>query len=417
MTMVGCFGECALGDDEKTESSSGRFTVVFHPPIQTRFREKEPTKWYTDMVNSLATLGEDPNQLNQFGEAPLCMAAYRAQGLIVEELLQRENINVNIKGKHGRTPLYLAAEEGHVYIVKLLLLHPDIDVNCRNAPRGATALMAASRRGHSRVVELLLQHPAVIPDMTDRDGYCALNHARTSSVKWKLHNHSTRSRSLENVLPSPNRSAGNLCHVTDISSSSSSSLDSVGETKKRVPGRQLSSTDLLGGIQLAAGTGAVTRRRRKQRPVISQGEEEEEEQHVSQGEEHFTADSRTSLVSGSSTEPESGSPPQGGSHSRLGACGLAVRARAHSESNTVQEKLSSTKKFFRNFDPPAVMRSGWSGSRGSLHQSSPSESGSPARSPLSALARARNIFLFGESSPTERSNDQREADKEGSVKK
>jgi hypothetical protein len=32
---------------------------------------------YTDMVNSLATVGEDPNQLNQFGEAPLCMAAYR----------------------------------------------------------------------------------------------------------------------------------------------------------------------------------------------------------------------------------------------------------------------------------------------------------------------------------------------------
>ena len=32
---------------------------------------------YTDMVNSLATVGEDPNQINQFGEAPLCMAAYR----------------------------------------------------------------------------------------------------------------------------------------------------------------------------------------------------------------------------------------------------------------------------------------------------------------------------------------------------
>jgi hypothetical protein len=35
---------------------------------------------YTDMVNSLATVGEDPNQLNQFGEAILCMAAYRWVG-------------------------------------------------------------------------------------------------------------------------------------------------------------------------------------------------------------------------------------------------------------------------------------------------------------------------------------------------
>ena len=46
------------------------------------------------MVNELATLGDDPNTLNEFGEAPLCVAAYKAQGMVVEELLQRENIRV-----------------------------------------------------------------------------------------------------------------------------------------------------------------------------------------------------------------------------------------------------------------------------------------------------------------------------------
>ena len=49
---------------------------------------------YTDMVNELATLGDDPNTLNEFGEAPLCVAAYKAQGMVVEELLQKENIRV-----------------------------------------------------------------------------------------------------------------------------------------------------------------------------------------------------------------------------------------------------------------------------------------------------------------------------------
>ena len=44
------------------------------------------------MVNELATLGDDPNHLNEFGEAPLCVAAYKAQGMVVEELLQKENI-------------------------------------------------------------------------------------------------------------------------------------------------------------------------------------------------------------------------------------------------------------------------------------------------------------------------------------
>ena len=84
-------------------------------------------------------------------------------------------------------------------------------------------------------------------------------------------------------------------------------------------------------------------------------------------------------------------------------CVLLIRLRLGSitYNNIVflfTEKLSCTKKFFRSFDPPALMKSGWSGSRSSLHQqtTSPSECGSPARSPLSALARARNIFLFGE---------------------
>ena len=34
---------------------------------------------YTDMVNDLATVGENPNQFNSFGEAPLCVAAYKGQ--------------------------------------------------------------------------------------------------------------------------------------------------------------------------------------------------------------------------------------------------------------------------------------------------------------------------------------------------
>ena len=83
------------------------------------------------MVNDLATVGDDPNQFNDYGEAPLCVAAYKGQGMVVAELLQRESIIVNIKGKHGRTPLYIAAEGGHVFIVKCLLSHTSIDVNSR----------------------------------------------------------------------------------------------------------------------------------------------------------------------------------------------------------------------------------------------------------------------------------------------
>ena len=125
-------------------------SVVFHPTIQTVVREKDPTKWYRDMVEDLADIGDSPNRLNEFGEAPLGVAANKGAGLVVEQLLVRPDTDVNLVGRRGRSPLYLAADQGHVYIVKLLLKHPDIDVNAANAPAGATALMAASRRGHSR---------------------------------------------------------------------------------------------------------------------------------------------------------------------------------------------------------------------------------------------------------------------------
>ena len=47
------------------------------------------------MINNIATLGEDVNQLNEFGEAPLGIAAFKAQGLVVEELLQKPEIDVS----------------------------------------------------------------------------------------------------------------------------------------------------------------------------------------------------------------------------------------------------------------------------------------------------------------------------------
>jgi len=226
MSVVGCFGDCGFGSPPTSSAKGPReYKLVFHPPIQTILREKDDSKWYTDMVNELATLGDDPNHLNEFGEAPLCVAAFKGSGMIVEEMLKQPNIRVNIKGKHGRTALYLAAEGGHIFIVKLLLQHPDIDVNSRNGPGGATALMGASRRGHSRIVELLLQHPRCEVNAHDKDGNTASQHARTPSVKWRLHNHAHRSRSMETVLCTESR-RGNLCRVTPLEDTSVGSTTS-----------------------------------------------------------------------------------------------------------------------------------------------------------------------------------------------
>ena len=64
-----------------------RLESIRHLTIHNGFR-------YTDMVNELATVGEDPNQFNEYGEAPLCVAADKGLGMVVAELLQRDNIQV-----------------------------------------------------------------------------------------------------------------------------------------------------------------------------------------------------------------------------------------------------------------------------------------------------------------------------------
>ena len=63
------------------------------------------TDRYTDMVNELATVGEDPNQFNEYGEAPLCVAADKGLGMVVAELLQRDNIQVRYNNSYNRSRL------------------------------------------------------------------------------------------------------------------------------------------------------------------------------------------------------------------------------------------------------------------------------------------------------------------------
>lgn len=353
MSVVGCFGDCGFGSQSQPKGPR-EYKLVFHPPIQTTYREKDDSKWYTDMVNELATLGDDPNHLNEFGEAPLCVAAFKGSGMIVEEMLKQPNIRVNIKGKHGRTALYLAAEGGHIFIVKLLLQHPDIDVNSRNGPGGATALMGASRRGHSRIVELLLQHPRCEVDLNDKDGNTAAHHARTPSVKWRLHNHSHRSRSMETVLCSErrDRALGNLCRVSPLADTS---LESSPGTPDN-------------GLVVGVGEGAGSYRRHSMEGSIHHSREQSSHSlHSIEASTNISAftDSpefrRSSIAassSGCSTRLSSASKETGGSNENMAAL--------------AQEKENVMWPSDQPLSKADLLQSPESGLRGRLH-SSPAE--------------------------------------------
>ena len=99
----------------------------------------------------------DINMATEFGTL-LCHAACGGHVEIVNALLSRTGVDVNLAGLHGATPLFLAAQEGHARVVELLLRKSDIKVNLSTI-QGATPLHVAADKGHAEVVERLLRNP------------------------------------------------------------------------------------------------------------------------------------------------------------------------------------------------------------------------------------------------------------------
>ena len=72
-------------------------------------------------------------------------------------LLDRPDVDVNVRAQKDITPLHVASEAGHVGCVVALLASPDIKVSLRSES-GATPLFLACESGHADVVRLFLDH-------------------------------------------------------------------------------------------------------------------------------------------------------------------------------------------------------------------------------------------------------------------
>ena len=72
-------------------------------------------------------------------------------------LLEHDDINVNHTSNYGCTALLIAAGEGHVKIVEMLLKKEDIELNVQDYDYGDTALLVAASMGHHHVVRMLLK--------------------------------------------------------------------------------------------------------------------------------------------------------------------------------------------------------------------------------------------------------------------
>ncbi|KAG4100127.1 ankyrin repeat-containing domain protein [Neocallimastix lanati (nom. inval.)] len=111
----------------------------------------------------------DVNTKNIFGDCPLLLAIeYPNMHPLVNTLLQREDIEVNIQNKNLSTPLMLAIQNNYEDIVKKLLAHPKIDINLKDSD-GESALTISLKRGYFYLSRLLIQHPKI--SKTERDHF------------------------------------------------------------------------------------------------------------------------------------------------------------------------------------------------------------------------------------------------------
>ena len=79
---------------------------------------------------------------------------------MVDLLLSKNGIQVNLATNTGGTPLHWAANNGHDEVVKSLLRKDGIQVNLQDM-NGNTPLAYAAEGRHGRIVEMLLRKEAV----------------------------------------------------------------------------------------------------------------------------------------------------------------------------------------------------------------------------------------------------------------
>lgn len=98
---------------------------------------------------------------------------------IVEQLLSRSELEVNVTDEIQNTALHIATERGNARMVELLLRHPGVQINLKNH-LGWTPLSNAAFAGHVDVVRLLLARPELEVNLADKDQQTPLFHAASA---------------------------------------------------------------------------------------------------------------------------------------------------------------------------------------------------------------------------------------------
>lgn len=147
------------------------------------------------------------NAIDKKGRNCLHFAVYNDDTRLTKNLLERPEIDVNLQSlKDKKTPLIIAAREGYSEIVQMLLNRSDIDVNVKKDD-GICALSIAIINNNISIVEMLLNHSDIDVNSQSNKGYTPLMIAteigRPRMVRWLLQRKDTE----ENIVTNDGKTA------------------------------------------------------------------------------------------------------------------------------------------------------------------------------------------------------------------
>jgi ankyrin repeat protein len=138
-----------------------------------------PCRSYAYDLKSIARLFElwcEPNPKEMNTKNLLLVATELGHTFIVAALVNRSDVNLNIKTNFGQTALSLAVENGHFEIALLLLMQKSTDVNAQDLD-GQTPLGWAAYHGHLDIVKAIVSRTDTRIDIRDIDGRTPLSWA------------------------------------------------------------------------------------------------------------------------------------------------------------------------------------------------------------------------------------------------
>ena len=147
------------------------------PFFEAYLRNGEGQRQITILLLERADLRiNEPSFAGENNRTALMMAVCFDDEEVLTRILNRHDINMNVRDSEGFTALSLAVLYQKTHFVTLLLSHPDTQLNLGNNV-GSTPLAIAAQSGNTHIVELLLTKGADTSLKDDQSGGTALQRA------------------------------------------------------------------------------------------------------------------------------------------------------------------------------------------------------------------------------------------------